>query len=38
MHKRLLKEGKQAVFIQDHQELKEIYTNLLNRDYQLHIE
>ena len=37
MHKRLLKEGKQAVFIQDHQELKEIYAQTLNRDYQLHI-
>ena len=37
MHKRLLKEGKKAVFIQDHKELKEIYAQTLNRDYQLHI-
>jgi hypothetical protein len=37
MHKRLLKEGKKAVFIQDHQELKEIYAQTLNRDYQIHI-
>jgi len=36
MHRRLLKEGKKAVFIQDHQELKDIYAQTLNRDYQLH--
>ena len=32
----ILEEGKKAVFIQDHQELKEIYAQTLNRDYQLH--
>ena len=37
MHKRLLKAGKEAVFIQDHEELKNIYARTLNRDYQLHI-
>jgi hypothetical protein len=37
MHKRLLKAGKGAVFIQDHEELKNIYARTLNLDYQLHI-
>jgi len=37
MHKALLRAGKEAVFIQDHQQLKYIYSQTLNRDYQLHI-
>jgi hypothetical protein len=37
IHKRLLKDGKDAIFIQDHQGLKNIYAQTLNRDYQLHI-
>ena len=36
MQRRLLKEGKNAVLIQDHEELKDIYAQTLNRDYQLH--
>ena len=35
MHKRLLKKEKSSIY--DHQELKEIYAQTLNRDYQLHI-
>ena len=37
MQRQLIQRGKNAVFIQDHQQLKKLYTETHNLDYQLNM-